>query len=284
MATGNPFEAPDQTAQQPTQGQAQTQQPKDNSLAGKTPQEQMQAAWTGLGWDPNKANQYRGQQQQLVDYMAQHGGGQWGTGDFKRADDWMQDPSGKSWDIITSGGQFVQNPDNTGAPGAGSGSDAPYQPTMGYTPWAPNERNNALYNMLMGRAQEGLDVSAKDPVIANQVNAFGAEQDRSARNYMRQQAEAGGPQSNMSMEGRMASEKAGQATGQLQSQLMQNERNARRQEIQAAISQLGGMLSQDQMMALQKELAYLSNDQFLNQMDLARHSQAYNEYMGQSGA
>ena len=54
MAT-NPFDT--SSASTPTQGQA----PKDTSFSGMTPQQQMQGAWTGLGWDPHNANQYRGQ-------------------------------------------------------------------------------------------------------------------------------------------------------------------------------------------------------------------------------
>ena len=91
--------------------------------AGKTPQQQMIDAYTGLGWDPSHGNQYRGQQQQMVDWLTQHGAPGW-QGGGQKADDWLQDPSGGQWDFMTSGGQFVQNPDNPtagtgGAPGGG---------------------------------------------------------------------------------------------------------------------------------------------------------------------
>jgi len=45
-------------------------------------------------------------------------------------------------------------------------------------------RANDLWSMLMGRAGQGLDVGAKDPIIANQTNAFRAEHDRGTKHYL----------------------------------------------------------------------------------------------------
>ncbi len=94
----------------------------DQSLAGMSPEQQYWAAVQGLGWNTGGGNQYRGQQQQLVDYLAAHGGGQW-KGGGAQADDWLQDPTGGQHDIITSGGQLVFNPDSPGG-GGGQGGGA----------------------------------------------------------------------------------------------------------------------------------------------------------------
>lgn len=140
-------------------------------------------------------------------------------------------------------------------------------------------RANGLYDMLMQRAQQGLNLNAKDPIIANQVNSFRAEQTRGVRNNLAQMAEAGGPQNNLNMERRMGNEQAARATGGMQAQLMQNELGARRQEIQNALSQMGGMLDSQQSLALQRELGLIDanlrqqgitnqNNQFLDQFAL----------------
>lgn len=184
-----------------------------------------------------------------------------------------------------AGGDWGYISGRLGADLAGTGTDARGGDSGGggggynygafnYTPWQPSQQANDLYSTLMGRAQQSLEPSAKDPIIANQVNAYGAQQQRGERDYLSSLAEKEGPQANLGMEKRMASEQASQATGQLQASLMQNEVNARRQEIQNALSQMGGMLSQQQQLALQKELAYLSNDQFLRQLGLQAENQA----------
>lgn len=147
----------------------------------------------------------------------------------------------------------------------------------------PDPRRDQLYNLLMGRATQSLNIDPKDPIIANQVNAFGAQQQRASRNYLASQAEKQGPLGNLGMEERMASEKAGQATGSLQAQLMQNELGARRQEIMSALSQMGGLLSDNERLALQRELAYLSNDQFLRDLGLRAQQQAWNQNAYSSG-
>jgi hypothetical protein len=118
-------------------------------------------------------------------------------------------------------------------------------------------RQDQLYNTLMGRAQQGLNVNPNDPVIAAQTNAFRAEQDRNARHMIDDAAARGGPNANLNLERRMASEGASRATGGLQAQLMGNELTNRRNEIQNALSQMGGMLTQDQQLALQGELGMI---------------------------
>lgn len=172
-----------------------------------------------------------------------------------------------------------------GAGGSGSGGGGGYTSSSSYTSGgAPNygnygERGNTLWDQLMGRANQTLQVGAKDPIIANQVNSYRAEQTRGVRDQLAQVAEAGGPTANLNGERRMANEKASRATGGLQATLMQNELTARRNEIQQALSQMGSMLSDQQKTALSRELGLLNagmdqqrinnqNNQFLDDLGL----------------
>jgi hypothetical protein len=163
-------------------------------------------------------------------------------------------------------------------PGAGPGASmAPvynyyYQPTpaqnpaLTYKPFQPDPRATALFEQLLSRAKQTEQISPDDPQIASQVNAFRAEQTRGLRNYLSGQAERRGPRANLGLSQRMGNEKLAQATGSLQAELIGRELQARRTEIQDALVSMAGMLSDEQKLALQKELAYLSNDQFGRQL------------------
>lgn len=181
-------------------------------------------------------------------------------------------PNGQYVDVINSAGlggrgfQWL-----TGEGGGGGGTSG----------WAPSDpyaaQRGQLFNLLWQRANQPLNVNPKDPVIAGQVNAFGAQQQRGLRNHLSQLAEQSGPQANLAMETRMGNEKAAQSSGMLQAQLMQNEVNARRQEIMQALSQYGGLLSQEQSMALQRELAALNQDRFMRELGLRAQQQAWQQ-------
>jgi hypothetical protein len=173
----------------------------------------------------------------------------------------------------------------TGAGGYGgsSSSFSGYNlPGMG---GLPTGAAGDLYSTLQGRASQNIIPSASDPIIAAQVNAYRAEQERGTRNYLEQQAEAQGPYANLGSERRLADEQAAQATGTMQSQLMQNELNARRQEVQQALSGQLGLLSDQQKIALQQQLGYIDaalrqqsitnqNNQFVDQLGLSATQQA----------
>lgn len=139
--------------------------------------------------------------------------------------------------------------------------------------------SNDLWIMLMQRASQGLNIDPNDPIIAGQVNAFRAEQERGVRNDLADQAEAQGPNANLTLERRVANEKAAQSTGALQSQLINNELVAKRNEIAQALAQMGGMLTEQQRIDLQRELGKLNasleqqritnqNNQFLDEYGL----------------
>ncbi len=114
-----------------------------------------------------------------------------------------------------------------------------------------------LYSTLQGRAAQSLKVDPNDPVIKAQVDAYRAEQTRAARNIMSEQAERGGVNSNEDANQRSAIEKAAQNTAGFQGTLMGQEVAARRQEVQAALDGQRGILTAEQQMALQQELANL---------------------------
>lgn len=106
---------------------------------------------------------------------------------------------------------------------------------------------------------DGMSGRVTDPIIRGQVDAFGAQTERARRNYLSDVAEQRGPYANIQGERRMSAEKAGQAVGGFQAQLLGRELTARRDEIAQALAQMGGMLSGDQTRALQGELAAIDS-------------------------
>lgn len=154
-------------------------------------------------------------------------------------------------------------PTAPGSSGGSGGNNYYYGPTFNpgsySSPYAPPAGISAqLYNMLMTRAQQGTELDKNDANIKQQVNPFAASQERSRRNYLAQVAERGGPLANINGEQRITAEKAGQNTSMFQSQLIGREIQSRRDEIQAALTQLGTQLNADQSRALQDELGHLN--------------------------
>lgn len=119
-------------------------------------------------------------------------------------------------------------------------------------------RNDELYNLLIGRAQQGLALDRNDPIIRAQADAYAANEERARRNYVSDAAERYGPLANIRGEERMAAERAGQRTGAFEAELLGRELQARRDEIAQSLSQLGSMLSDDQRLALTRELELLN--------------------------
>lgn len=206
------------------------------------------------------------------------GGGSW---------QWLHEPD---WSVggkyYGEGGEQAYQRDQFGKMGSGPsagfaggqfnypGLGANGMTGLSYSNPSKDPRNQQLYDILMQRAGQSLAPNASDPIIANQVNSYRAEQMRGARNSIDQQAEAQGPYSNLTSERRLANERAAQNTGSMQAALMGHEVNARRQEIQHALSMAGGLLDDDSRLALQRELGYLQNDQFLRQLGLQAEDRA----------
>lgn len=140
-------------------------------------------------------------------------------------------------------------------------------------------RSDDLYNLLMGRAKQGLNVDPNDPIIKGQTDAYSANNQRAQRSYLSQAAEHSGPNANLEGVGRSIAEQGAQATGGLQASLMQNELTSRRNEIQQALQESGSLLTSDQQLQLQRELGLIdanlkqqginsNNDQFTAQLGL----------------
>lgn len=138
--------------------------------------------------------------------------------------------------------------------------------------------SQGLWEMLMKRAQQSLNIDSKDPIIANQTNAYRAEQQRGVRNQLDQLAEAGGPEANLSMEQRMGNQQVAQSTGSLESQLMSQELAARRGEITQALTEMGSFLTDEQRMSLQRELALLDNG--LRQQQITNQNNQFRDQLG----
>lgn len=132
---------------------------------------------------------------------------------------------------------------------------------------AQSGQANDLFNLLMGRAQQSLNINPNDPIIRNQIDNYAAQQERGRRNYLQQVAEQAGPGANTSAEARASAEQVGQGTSAFSAQIGQNELNARRQEIQNALSGASGLLTTQQQLALQEELAQLQLQQNAYQFD-----------------
>lgn len=122
-------------------------------------------------------------------------------------------------------------------------------------------KGDALYGTLMDRAKQSLAVDRTDPGIRSQADAFSAQQMRGMRNQMSDLAESAGPyaQGQLRNEQRMANERYGATTGAFEAELMNREVAARRNEISDALGQMGGMLSADQQMGIQRELGLLDS-------------------------
>ena len=180
----------------------------------------------------------------------------------------------KAWQVEGAGGR-VATP--TAAPLSGAGSSPVGGPGQG--------RGDELYNMLLARAKQGLDINPESPMIRQQVDPYTAQVERARRNYLADVAEQSGPLANIQGERRVASERAGQASGLFESQLIGRELQARRDEIAQALASMQGMLSQEQQLAMQRELAQLdasirnrqissSQEQFMGSLGLQSENQA----------
>lgn len=184
------------------------------------------------------------------------------TADAGGADPWAAPPSK---DISQS--EWDQwRKDNPGDEGrwqsafpSKSGSSANQTPTQAWNAQPNNPRSDAFFDLLMKRIQQGTAVDRNDPNIRSQVDPLVAQMERQSRNYLDQQAESAGPIANLRGEQRLASERTGQAAGQLEAQVIGREIDARRQEIAQALQLYGSRLSDTERQALERELAYLSD-------------------------
>ena len=163
------------------------------------------------------------------------------------------------------------NPGSSSADPRLAGTEGIIAAPPGFVPnrgsgWSPSGgdggqsgQHGRIWDFLMNQLNQSKMVDRKDPIIANQVNAFDAAQERGVRDNLRMAAEAAGPTGNINQERRMAEETRGQNTGAFQAQAMQQELTARRNEIQQALSGALGYISDQDKMELTRQLAELDN-------------------------
>lgn len=139
------------------------------------------------------------------------------------------------------------------------------------------ERSDTLYRMLGDRASQSLTINRNDPVIRAQADAYGANTDRASRDYLSNVAESSGPYANLRGEQRMVSERAGQAKGGFEAELMGRELQSKRQEISTALTSMAGMLSGDQTRSLQMQLAQMDDAIARMGLDNQRRGQDFSQ-------
>lgn len=207
-----------------------------------TPQE---AASKGLGWVPENHPLYG---------KAGFVGSQPGAGG--------QAPNGQNVAVPTA-----QNPYGTPDAGAAGGTNTQAQNAQTYStnaagaPTGPTT-NQGTQDVVRNKWLQLATQAPADRTNANvraQGDAYGAQVERSRRNYLDESAEKLGPYATgaLDQERRLTAERAGQDIGGFEAQLVGRELEAQRAEIQQALSQLGGMISEDQRQALQAKLAEL---------------------------
>lgn len=152
-----------------------------------------------------------------------------------------------------TGGQVSSAPAQSGG-GNGNGSENLSSQTK-----INQGISKELYDMLMARAKQGTRIDRNDPNIRQQVDPYTAQVERQRRNYLADAAESLGPLANIRGEARVSSERAGQASGLFEGQIIGRELQSRRDEITHALDSLRGQLSAEQQTELQKELGYLED-------------------------
>lgn len=195
----------------------------------------------------------------------------------------------------------------TPAPGATPPGTAPASPASSYlqaqaanaqtysqTPGAAPTQTTAnqgtqdvVRNSYLQQATQGTRIDTADPNFRQQVDPFAAAVTREKRDFLSDQAEKAGPYATGALRGqaRMASERAGQAIGSFEADLVGRELANRRNEIQAALSGLRGTISEDQQRMLQRELAALQAEMqrlsITTGADVARSGQSLQQRLAQ---
>jgi len=144
-----------------------------------------------------------------------------------------------------------------GPSGIGSGGSGGGSVSSQWNSGSLGGRADDFYNQLKARSQQSLNVSRTDPTIRPQADAFAANQERARSNYLNDQAEKQGPLANLLGESRLTAQRAGQATGAYEGELMGRELTARRDEIAQALQLMAGRLTTEQQLALQEQLGLI---------------------------
>ncbi len=170
-----------------------------------------------------------------------------------------------------------------GAPQLAGGNGA-YTPGQSGPTGMQDPRSSALFDLLMQRAQQSSTIDRNDPNVRAQSDAFNAQGQQARRDFLAAQAEKAGPYGNQTSEERRSAEELGKTSGAFEAQAIANKENARRQEIESALSGAAGFLTEQQRMALQKELQQMSLAQQESQFgrNLEQNSDQFNKNLGQN--
>lgn len=126
-------------------------------------------------------------------------------------------------------------------------------------PGTPASTESSLLDLVQQRAQAPAFVSREDPNVRAQSDAYSANQQRAARNSIADIAESQGPLANITAETRLANERAGQASGSFEAEVLARAQQQKAQEIQQYLSIWGGLIDSDKRTALERELAQMQN-------------------------
>lgn len=143
------------------------------------------------------------------------------------------------------------------------------------------DRRTELYDMLMGRAQQGLNLTGEDPIIKGQVDHYRAESERARRNLQSDMAEGGKAMTPTQLA--MSQERTGRDVGGFQAELMGRELSARRQEISEALALGADFLTEGDRLSLQRELGLLDNEIRKHQLTLQGQDLALRRELGIGG-
>ncbi len=178
-----------------------------------------------------------------------------------------------------------------GASGGSGVASGPYGAGMGVyhapgdtgTPFpsVKTPESDQLFQMLMQRARQGLNVDPHDPTIQAQLTPYIAQQQNAMRNSLAALAERQGPSANLSAETRLANEHVGDSTSAFQGQLMQQELTARRNEIAQALAQAQALNQDEEARALQQQLAQYDNA--LRYSQLGEQGREFDQNLAQRG-
>jgi hypothetical protein len=144
---------------------------------------------------------------------------------------------------------------NTPTPPAGLTPSLPVTAPGDTTP--TTKARSALYDELWKRIQQPITPDPNDPTIRRQADAYSAAATRNTRDMLSNMAEHAGPYANLTGEERLANERAAQASGGFEAQLIGREQDARRESIQADLQNYGSLLSDDERTQLAEELGLL---------------------------
>ncbi len=208
--------------------------------------------------NPTVDDKYGSMGQEVIDAVLDYGPG----GQNKAAWTGIGPGSGTAGNDVSPNGIPVPGGGGAGAATGGGGSTGLQDP-----------RASKLFDLLMSRAQQSENIDSNDPIVRAQSDAFNAQGQQARRDFLAQQAEKAGPYGNQTSEERRSAEELGKSSGAFEAQAIANQQNARRQEIESALSGAAGFLTQEQQQALQEELA---------QMTESGVNTRFNQNLGQS--